>query len=80
MGLMQFIAMAPPRGSFRETARAKPCHSAQEADLTSSPPLAFGHRLRGKDGDSYGAQAWHEVTPESLRRVPAAGGIAAPLT
>ena len=23
--------------------------------LTSSPPLAFGHRLRGKDGDSYGA-------------------------
>ena len=23
--------------------------------LTSSPPLAFGHRLRGKDGESYGA-------------------------
>ena len=23
--------------------------------LTSSPPLAFGHRLRGKDGDSCGA-------------------------
>ncbi len=25
--------------------------------LTSSPSLAFGHRLRGKGGDSYGAQA-----------------------
>ncbi|MDD2713995.1 MAG: ATP-binding protein [Simplicispira sp.] len=23
--------------------------------LTSSPTLAFGHRLRGKEGDSYGA-------------------------
>ena len=25
------------------------------AFLTSSPTLAFGHRLRGKEGDSYGA-------------------------
>ena len=48
--------------------------------LTSSPPLAFGHRLRGKDGDSYGAQARHPAAPESLRWVPAAGGMAAPLT
>ena len=23
--------------------------------LTSTPTLAFGHRLRGKEGDSYGA-------------------------
>ena len=48
--------------------------------LTSSPPLACGHRLRGKGGDSYGAQARHGAAPESLRWVPAAGGIAAPLT
>jgi transcriptional regulator with XRE-family HTH domain len=27
--------------------------------LTSSPPLACGHRLRGKGGDSYCAQARH---------------------
>ena len=27
----------------------------QEAFLTSSPTLAFGHRLRAKEGDSYGA-------------------------
>ena len=37
--------------------------------LTSSPAL--------KGGDSYGAQ---ETLPESLRWVPAAGGITAPLT
>jgi hypothetical protein len=29
------------------------------AMLTSSPTLAFGHRLRGKEGDSYGAT--HEL-------------------
>ena len=30
--------------------------TAQErAHLTSSPTLAFGHRLRAKEGDSYGA-------------------------
>lgn len=28
---------------------------ALHAVLTSSPTLAFGHRLRGKEGDSYGA-------------------------
>jgi len=31
-------------------------------------------------GDSYGAQARHGAAPELLRRVPAAVGIAAPLT
>lgn len=33
-----------------------------------------------KTGDSYGAQAQHRAAPESLRWVPAAGGITAPLT
>ena len=31
-------------------------------------------------GDSYGAQARLNAAPESLRWVPAAGGITAPLT
>ena len=31
-------------------------------------------------GDSYGAQAWHGALPESLRWVPVAGGLIAPLT
>ena len=35
---------------------------------------------RLKAGDSYGAQARHCATPESLRWVPAAGGMTAPLT
>ena len=38
---------------MRGAAEAVAAHKA----LTSSPPLAFGHRLRGKGGDSYGAQA-----------------------
>ena len=33
-----------------------------------------------KARDSYGAQGRHRAAPESLRRVPAAGGITAPLT
>ena len=33
-----------------------------------------------KSGDSYGAQARHRAAPESLRWVPAAGGMTAPLT
>src|SRR5574343_1495367 len=35
---------------------------------------------RLKTGDSYGAQARHCAAPESLRWVPAAGGMTAPLT
>ena len=31
-------------------------------------------------GDSYGAQVWHGALPESLRWVPVAGGLIAPLT
>ena len=31
-------------------------------------------------GNFYGARAWHGALPESLRWVPVAGGIVAPLT
>jgi len=52
------------------------------AMLTSSPPSASWEAAAcgGKEGDSYGAQARHEAAPESLRWVPAAGGLTAPLT
>ena len=46
--------------AFRVTVEPNPANGLHcLSQLTSSPPLACGHRLRGKGGDSYGAQAWH---------------------
>ena len=57
--------MGARRTAHPEACFTEPVHLAQDLEsfpftrtyLTSSPPLAFGHRLRGKGGDSYGAQA-----------------------
>lgn len=46
-------------GEVVKTLEAVTERAAERAErglnLTSSPTLAFGHRLRGKEGDSYGA-------------------------
>ena len=70
------------RSPLRSCTSFRSLWSACGRTFTSkTAPMLGAHILPGMNvGDSYGAQAWHPAAPESLRRVPAAGGMAAPLT
>ena len=47
LAMLVIASVAAPSGFAQSAYPAKP--------LTSTRTLAFGHRLRGKEGDSYGA-------------------------
>ena len=74
---------------FRERGKQKRVHRggwtrdgpAWGSGLRSGSGFRLLDLLPGlKDGDSCGAQVRQSAPPESLRRVPAAGGITVPLT